>query len=38
MPLVQRVTAVNVMLVLAAVAVTILVLAPHKLSSFAVDA
>jgi two-component system, NarL family, sensor histidine kinase UhpB len=37
-PLVQRVTAVNVLLVLAAVVVTILVLAPHRLSSFAVDA
>ncbi len=38
MPLVQRVTALNILLVLAAVAVTVVVLAPSKLSSFAVDA
>jgi len=37
-PLVQRVTALNLVLVLAAVAVTVVVLAPHKLSSFAIDA
>jgi two-component system, NarL family, sensor histidine kinase UhpB len=37
-PLVHRVTALNVLLVLAAVAVTVVVLAPSKLSSFAVDA
>lgn len=36
-PLMQRVTAVNVVLVLAAVAITIVVLAPHRLSSFAID-
>jgi two-component system sensor histidine kinase UhpB len=37
-PLVPRVTAVNVVLVLAAVGVTVVVLAPDKLSSFAIDA
>jgi two-component system, NarL family, sensor histidine kinase UhpB len=37
-PLVQRVTALNVVLVLAAVAVTVVVLAPSRLSSFAIDA
>jgi two-component system sensor histidine kinase UhpB len=37
-PLVQRVTGLNVALVLAAVAVTVVVLAPDKLSSFAIDA
>ncbi len=37
-PLVQRVIALNVLLVLAAVAVTVVVLAPSRLSSFAVDA
>jgi two-component system sensor histidine kinase UhpB len=37
-PLVPRVTAVNLVLVLAAVGVTVVVLAPDKLSSFAVDA
>jgi two-component system, NarL family, sensor histidine kinase UhpB len=37
-PLVQRVVAVNVVLVVTAVVVTIVVLAPNRLSSFAVDA
>jgi two-component system sensor histidine kinase UhpB len=36
--LVQRVTGLNLALVLAAVAVTVIVLAPGKLSSFAIDA
>jgi two-component system, NarL family, sensor histidine kinase UhpB len=38
LPLVQRVTTLNVVLVLAAVALTVVVLAPTRLSAFAVDA
>ena len=37
MPLVYRVAGVNALVLLAAVAVTLLVLAPRKLSSFAID-
>jgi two-component system sensor histidine kinase UhpB len=37
LPLLHRTAAVNVLLMLAAVAVTVAVLAPHKVSTFAVD-
>ena len=37
MPLVYRVAGVNALVLVAAVAVTLVVLAPRKLSSFAVD-
>jgi two-component system sensor histidine kinase UhpB len=36
-PLLQRVAGLNVVLMLAAVAITVIVLAPHKVSSLAVD-
>ncbi len=36
-PLLQRVAGLNVLLVLAAVAITVIVLAPRKISSFAID-
>jgi hypothetical protein len=36
-PLFRRVAAMNALLLIAAVAVTIVVLAPHRISSFAVN-